>query len=431
MGIAMLVIGLVILTVLAILGVPIIVASVASSIFVLITSGQGILTGLTGGYMTSFANYVSNYYLIFVLGAIFGKMCEISGATESIARTVVNKFGEKYVVLGIIVAAAILGFGGVNLFVALFALYPLSMSLFKRADLPRHLFPGTYIAGAATFAMTSPFTPSTQNITPTSYLGTTLAAGVVPGLIGTVFCAVCVSIYMNWRAKKVKANGEHFVPMPYDNFKDDDNQDLPSLVVALLPLIILIILLNAFGLPVVTALFLGIVIAIIIYWKWMPHKFADMWTQISSGASNGISSLINTAATVGFGGVVSSAPAFATIATLIEQNAQNGNAYLTCAIAVAALAGVSGSASGGLGIAVPIVGEIFMPLGISADAIHRIAVVASSSLDSLPHNGFVCTCLGYSHCTHRESYFDIFVVSVLVTIVETFLVVGLYTMGLS
>lgn len=124
-------------------------------------------------------------------------------ASDSIAKAVVSKLGEKYVVLAIIVAAAILAFGGVSLFVALFTLYPLGMSLFKQADIPRRLFPGTYIAGAATFAMTAPFTPSTQNIVPMAYLGTTLSSGMVPGIIGSVFCAVVVCIYMQWRVGKM------------------------------------------------------------------------------------------------------------------------------------------------------------------------------------------------------------------------------------
>lgn len=429
MDLLLLVIGLVILTLLALKGVPILIASLAAGIFVSATAGMNIVEGISTSYMTSFSNYVMNYYMIFILGAIFGKICEISGATDSIARAVVNKFGEKYVVLGIIIAAAILGFGGVSLFVALFALYPLAMSLFRRADIPRRLFPAAYIAGAGTFAMTAPFTPSAQNIIPMSYLGTTLSAAVVPGIIGTVFCAIAVSIYMQWRVKQVKAKGEHFVPIPGEDAEIDDTRDLPNVIVALLPMIILIVVLNAFNLPVMVALFVGIVAACVIYFKWMPHNAAQLWKDISAGAQNGIMSIVNTAATVGFGGIVAATPAFATLAGRIEMLANSGDGSLTAlfaaAVSVAALAGISGSASGGLGIAVPIVGEIFIPLGVSPEALHRIAVVSSSALDSLPHNGFVNTCLNYSKTNHKEGYFDIFIVSVAITIVETILVIFL------
>lgn len=425
MEIALLVIGLIILTLLALKGVPIIVASLVAGVFILITSGMNIVDGISTAYMSGFSTYVKNYYIIFIFGAIFGKICEVSGATDSIAKTVVNKFGEKYVVLGIIIAAAILGFGGVSLFVALFALYPLAMSLFRRADIPRRLFPGAYIAGAGTFAMTAPFSPSTQNIIPMQYLGTQLSAGAVPGMIGTVFCAVLVCIYMQWRVKQVKKSGEHFVPIAEENLSLTDDDNLPNIVISLLPLIILIIVLNAFGLSVMTALFIGIVAAILIYLKWLPHNFAVMWKHISSGASNGIMSIINTAATVGFGSIVAATPAFATLATKITDLAAGGNGLVMASISVAMLAGISGSASGGLGIAVPIVSEIFLPLGINAQALHRVAVVSSSALDSLPHNGFIVTCLNYSKTTHKEGYFDIFVVSIVITIFEVIIVVAL------
>ena len=377
--------------------------------------------------MTGFSGYIMNYFLMFVLGAIFGKLCEISGASDSIAKAVIGKLGEKYVVLAIIVAAAILGFGGVSLFVALFTLYPLAMSLFKRADIPRRLFPGVYIAGAATFAMTAPFTPSTQNIVPMAYLGTTLSAGMVPGIIGSVFCAIAVSVYMQWRVGSVKAKGEHFVPLAGEEFGSDDSKELPSLIIAIIPMIILILALNAFGLPVVVGLFVGVVAAIILYWKWLPHNMTEFWKHITDGAQNGIVSIANTAAVVGFGSIVTATPAFSTLSGIVQGFAQNGNAYAAAAISVAALAGISGSASGGLGIAVPIVADIFIPMGINAEALHRIAVISSSALDSLPHNGFVNTCLQYTHTNHKEAYFDIFVVSVLITIIETILVIALFT----
>lgn len=169
-----LILALVAMTILAVIGVPILIASPVLGFFVALLSGLGLYDAMATTYMGGLSNYVLNYFLMFVLGALFGKLCEISGATESIAQAVVDKFGEKHIMLGIIVASAILAFGGVNLFVALFAIYPLAMSMFRRADIPRRLFPAAYIAGAGTFAMTAPFTPSTQNIIPTSYLGTSL-----------------------------------------------------------------------------------------------------------------------------------------------------------------------------------------------------------------------------------------------------------------
>ncbi len=336
MGILLIVIGLVIMTVLAVKGIPILWAALVAGVFVLATAGLNIVEGITVTYMTGFSGYIMNYFLMFVLGAIFGKLCEVSGASDSIAQAVVNKLGEKYVVLAIIVAAAILAFGGVSLFVALFTLYPLAMSLFKRADIPRRLFPGVYIAGAATFAMTAPFTPSTQNIVPMAYLGTTLSAGMVSGLIGTVFCAVVVCIYMQWRVGSVKAKGEHYVPLAGEVEESGVQKDLPGLIIALIPMIVLILALNVFGLNVVVGLFIGCVVAVVLYWKWLPHTMAEFWKQITAGAQNGIMSIANTAAVVGFGSIVTATPAFGTLAEIVQDFAQNGNAYAAVAISVVA-----------------------------------------------------------------------------------------------
>ena len=177
----------------------------------------------------------------------------------------------------------------------------------------------------------------------------------------------------------------------------------------------------------VVGLFIGCVVAVVLYWKWLPHTMAEFWKQITAGAQNGIMSIANTAAVVGFGSIVTATPAFGTLAEIVQDFAQNGNAYAAVAISVAALAGISGSASGGLGIAIPIAADIFLPMGINPEALHRIAVISSSALDSLPHNGFVNTCLQYTHTNHKEAYFDIFIVSVAVTIVETILVVILFS----
>lgn len=425
-----LILALVIMTVLAVVGVPILIAAPVLACFVALLSGLDLYEAIAVTYMGGVSNYVLNYFLMFVLGALFGKLCELSGATESIARAVVNKFGEKYIVLGIIIASAILAFGGVNLFVALFAIYPLAMSMFRRADIPRRLFPAAYIAGAGTFAMTAPFTPSTQNIIPTSYLGTTLSAGVVPGVIGSIFCAVAVCVYMQWRTVQVKNKGEHFESIPGEDISIEENTALPNVIISLVPMIALIVILNVTDLPIIGSLTLGLLIAFVVYFKWLPHNFLAFWKHINAGAQNGIMSLINTAAIVGFGSTVTATPAFASMAAQIEGWGANGNAYLIAALAVAIMAGISGSASGGLGIAVPIAADIFLPMGVSAGALHRIAAVASSALDSLPHNGFVNTCLQYSKSNHAKSYFDIFIVSIVITIIELALVIVLFSMGL-
>jgi H+/gluconate symporter-like permease len=416
MDILLLILGLVILTLLALKGVPIIVASLVTSLFILITSGMDIYAGFLSTYMPGFAGYVTKYFLIFLFGSLFGKVCEVSGATDSVAQGVINRFGQKYAMTGLIVAAGILGFGGVSLFVALFALYPLAMSLFEKGDIPRKLFPGGYIAGAATFAMTSPFSPAVQNIIPTSYLGTTVSACAVPGSIAAVFMLVAVIIYMNKQVKKCKDRGEHFEQLAGENFKVREKGEMPSVIVALLPMIILIVALNVFKLKIEVSLLVGILSGVVFYFRYMPKTFKDIWKHINTANSDAISAIINTSATVGFGTVIAATPAFGNAITALT--GLGGNPLISAGIAVTALAGISGSASGGLGIAVPIVAKYYLPMGVNPEALHRVAAVASGGLDSLPHNGFVVTCLNYSKTTHREGYWHICVVSVIMPLFE-------------
>ncbi|MPM00145.1 hypothetical protein SDC9_46368 [bioreactor metagenome] len=416
MDILILILGLVILTLLALKGVPIIIASLVTSVLVLAISGANIYDGILTTYMTGMSVYVAKYFLVFFFGALFGKFCEISGATDSIAQGIVSRFGERHVMTGLIVAAAILGFGGVSLFVALFALYPLAMSLFEKANVPRKLFPGGYIAGAATFAMTSPFSPAVQNIIPTSYLGTTVSACAVPGSIAAVFMAVMVILYMNRQVAKCRDKGEGFEPIEGENHKIRSKEELPHIVIALLPMVLLIISLNVLKWKIEVSLLVGIASALVFYFKYLPKNFKALWKHVNSSGSDAISSIINTSATVGFGSVIASTPAFAAAITTVT--GIGGNPLIAAGIATTALAGISGSASGGLGIAVPIVAKYFLPMGVNPEALHRVASVASGGLDSLPHNGFVVTCLNYSKTTHKEGYIHIFMVSVLFPLLE-------------
>jgi H+/gluconate symporter-like permease len=428
--IILLVLGLALLMVLAYKGVPIILATIISATFILITAGMNLYDGLTQSFATGMGGYFAKYFLIFLFGALFGKVCEIGGATDSIARGVVKKFGAKYIVVAIIIAGAILSYGGVNLFVALFALYPLAMSLFKQADIPRRLFPAAYVSGVATFSMSSPFTPAIQNIIPTQYLGTDVTAGAVPGVISSLFLAAGVIWYMQHQVKKAKEKGEHFVPRDTDkavlNEAEAEMKEtkLPSVIVALLPMIVLLAALNIVKTSVITALFLGIVAGLIFYYPYLPHSLSELWKHGSKASTDATTAIVNTSAAVGFGSVVATTPAFQTAITAVT--GIGGNPLIAAGLATTALAGIAGSASGGLGIAVPIIKEYFLPLGVNPEALHRVMVVACGGLDSLPHNGFVITLLTYSGLTHKEAYKDIGITTMLLPLISLAILIALF-----
>jgi len=332
--------------------------------------------------------------------------------------------------VAIIVAGAILAYGGVNLFVALFTMYPLSMSLFKQADIPKRLFPAAYVAGVATFAMSSPFTPAIQNIIPTQYLGTDVTAAAIPGTISSLFLAFAVIWYMQRQVTKARAKGEHFVmtDMEMQKISEEERHHLereyPKLLFSLMPMIVLLVSLNIFKASVEVSLLLGILAGVICYFKYLPHAQDVIWSHIAKTTGDASNAIINTSAAVGFGTVVASTPAFQTAITTFTSI--GGNPLIAAGIATTALAGISGSASGGLGIAVPIVAKYFLPLGVNPEALHRIMVVACGGLDSLPHNGFVITLLTYSGLTHKNAYKDIAITTAVLPLVSLAILIGLF-----
>lgn len=413
-----LLLGLALLMYMAYKGIPIIITTIFCSLFIVALSGMPFLESITGPYMAGMAGYFQKFFLVFLFGAIFGKIIEITGGAESVARSVIKTFGDKYIVISIVVATALLTYGGVNLFVALFAIYPLAMSLFEQANIPRRIFPAAYASGAATFSMTGPFTPAIQNLVPTKYLGTDATACAIPGTIVSIFMFVAVVYWLQRQVKVAAAAGENFKKLDTDIQVEDKILPQPWLVA--IPMAAVLIVLNVFKKDVVIALGTGIILGVICLFKFLP-SIKEILDHVQKATSNATNSIANTCAAVGFGTVVAASPGFA-VATKVLTGLGGGSGSLVAAgVMTMALAGISGSASGGLGIAVPIVAEHFLPLGVNPEALHRVVAIACGVLDSLPHNGFVVTMLTFTGLTHKEGYKDLFVTTVIIPLVALIL----------
>lgn len=434
MGIILVILSLLLLVLLVFRNVPVFFAAVISSLFCLITAqlftgGVGVITGMTStavftdptakaSYITGLANYFGNYFWMFILGAIFGKLYEVTGAANAVANTIVGKFGEKAVVPAIIIAGFVLTYGGVSVFVCFFALYPLMLSMFERADISRRLIPAFYFAGAGTATGWMPGSPQLQNTIPADALGVSYSAAFLPGLIAGIFEMVLVFLWIFWCVKSAKAKGEHFELSEADRKeleKIDPNRKLPSFILSLVPMIILLVVLNFTTLGAPTSLFVGVVSALVCFAQFV--QWSDIWGTLRSGLMGGVNSLFNTASVVGFGSVVQGTPAFSTMIGALTSI--SGNPLVTSAISVAAMSGVCGSGTGGEGIAMPIVKEYFVP-SMSASQIEglaRVSGLAALTLDSLPHCGLVVTVIDYSGNTHKSSYFEAGVTNVVIPII--------------
>ncbi len=410
-------------------------------------------------FMKKMVIFVQTYFPVFLLGAVFGKLIEMSGAASSLSRTIVGALGSRHVMLAIVLACAVLTYGGVSLFVVAFAVYPLAAVLFKEADIPKRLIPGTIALGSFSFTMDAlPGTPQIQNVIPTTFFGTDLYAAPILGCSGALFVLVTGMAYLHWRRNSAQDGyGENHRNEP------DPDTDVSKLhpALALLPLVV-VALSNALalrwikshygasfdfaslGLPedgsidiakmsgvwaIEMALCCGIAVTLAVGWKRIRFTLTPGLQAAVSGA---LLASINTASEYGFGGVVSSLPGFAAVKNLL------GNSFsdplLNEAVSVNALAGITGSASGGLSLALAALGKQYQEAaasaGIDPQVLHRVASMASGGMDTLPHNGAVITLLLVSGLTHRESYRDIFAITALKTMAVFFVILLYRTTGL-
>ena len=416
------VISLVLLIVLALRGFSIIIIAPVVRLFVMVTNGLPILETFQETYMSGFINYVKNYFLIFLFAAIFGKLMDDSGAARQIANLLLKIVGKdsKYKVLvAVMIICAFLTYGGISLFVVIFAVLPIAKPLFKELDIPWHLFMAPFFTGIGTFTMTMlPGTPSVQNIIPTQYLGTTVTAAPLLGIIAAVFVIAINLWYMKFALKRSEARGETYAGMTNPDKGDKESikdiyegRKLPNQYVSLIPPIALLVTLNVVEVQIIYTLMGVVLLTTSLFWRNIEIKK----DTVNNGATSAVLPIINTSADVGYGSVIAITAGF----TIFNDAMTNipGSPLISLFIATTALAGITGSSSGGLGISMEALSQTYLNLGLNPEAMHRVASVASGGLDSLPHNGAVITILVASKLTHKDAYKHIFAVSVIAPLI--------------
>src|SRR3954452_14947257 len=395
-------------------------------------------------FMEKMVGFVKNYFPVFMLGAVFGKVIELSGFSKSIVSAVIGVLGRERAVLSIVVVCAILTYGGVSLFVVVFAVYPFAAEMFRQSDIPKRLIPCTVALGAFSFTMDAlPGTPQIQNIIPTTFFKTTTWAAPWLGLIGSVFVLVVGLAYIENRRRAAQLKGEGYGTNLLNEPEPFEAEKLPSPWIAVLPLILVGVsnfvftkmILRAYGArheitlgdhPIVTqvasvaaiwavegALIIGILTVIAFAWRPVLAKFADGSKAAVAGA---LLASLNTASEYGFGGVIALLPGFVMVSDALKAIP---NPLVNEAVTVTVLAGITGSASGGMSIALAAMSDSFIAAAQAAniplEVLHRVAAMASGGMDTLPHNGAVITLLAVTGLTHRDSYKDIFAITILKT----------------
>ena len=437
-------------------------APIAALGAVLLTEPSLVAPMFTGLFMEKMVGFLRLYFPVFMLGALFGKVIELSGFSKSIVAATINLVGRGRAMLSIVIVCAVLTYGGVSLFVVVFAVYPFAAELFRASDIPKRLIPGTIALGAFTFTMDSlPGTPQIQNIIPTAFFDTTTWAAPWLGTIGGVFILIVGLSYLEWRRLRAAAAGEGYgtelvnEPAPFEHGK------LPHPLIALLPLVLVGVsnklltdqIPHLYGAtqsfipavvgkaaPVVQdvskltaiwavegALLLGIVCVLVFAWRPVSTRFAEGSKLAVSGA---LLASMNTASEYGFGAVIAALPGFKLVADALHNIP---NPLVNEAVTVTVLAGITGSASGGLSIALGAMAETFIHnaqvAGIPMEVLHRVAAMASGGMDTLPHNGAVITLLAVTGLTHRQSYKDIFAITIIKTLAVVVVIATYYLTG--
>ncbi|MDN7227552.1 GntP family permease [Planococcus liqunii] len=381
-----------------------------------------------GNYMTGFSGFITSWFPMFLLGAIFGKLMEDSGAADSVSRWLVSKIGLKRAVLAIVIACAVLTYGGVSLFVVAFSVYPMALSLFKQADLPRRFIPAALALGSVTFTMTSAGSPEIQNWIPIEFLGTSPYAGWEVSIVVAVFMAVFGYWWLKRMINKAVNKGERFEARKTDPIAEERN--LPNPLMGLIPLLVVLVISYIFHDSLKTsALIIALLGGVIATYLLNRTHFHDLGKALTDGTIGALIAIGNTAAVVGFGGVAKAAPAFQ-VAVDAMTNIP-GSPLIGGAIAVSVIAGITGSSSGGQAIALPLLAPHYLDMGVNAEALHRTIAISSGALDSLPHNGYVVTTIqGICGETHKAAYGSVGAVTVIVPLLGTIIAIVLFSLGM-
>src|SRR4051812_22091106 len=434
-------------------------APVAALGAVLLTDPSLVPPMFSSVFMEKMVGFVKNYFMVFVLGAVFGKVIELSGFSKSIVSATTELLGKERAVLSIVVVCALLTYGGVSLFVVVFAVYPFAAEMFLQSGIPKRLIPCTIALGAFSFTMDAlPGTPQIQNIIPTTFFKTTTWAAPWLGLLGSLFVLGVGLAYIEWRRRAALAKSEGYGTTLHNEPETYEAEQLPNPWIALSPLVMVgvanFLLTSAVvkgygashtitlgGKPIITqistvaaiwavegALLLGILTVLAFAWRPVMARFADGSKAAVAGA---LLASLNTASEYGFGGVIALLPGFVLVSDLLRSIP---NPLVNEAITVTVLAGITGSASGGMSIALAAMADTFIAAAQAAniplEVLHRIAAMASGGMDTLPHNGAVITLLAVTGLTHRVAYKDIFAITVIKTLSVFFVIAVYYATGI-
>ena len=400
--------------------INIIIAAPTATLLVVLLNNMPLVDSLLGkeanNYMGALSTYIMNFFAIFLLGSILAKLMEASGATVSIATFILHKVGRNNpyrVLVAIFLISSILTYGGISLFVVMFAVLPLARSLFKEMDISWNLIQIPLWLGIATFTMTIlPGTPAIQNVIPIQFLNTSLTAASIPSILGSLGCIAFGLFYMKHCLKKSLAAGETYATYTNGHEEEITDKKIPPFLASIAPLALLIsiaiigsIVGNDFIKQniIYMALLVGILTALALFYHYIDNKIATL----NIGASGSVGPIFATASAVAFGSVVMIAPGFTIFSNLILN--LPGSPLISLTVLTSVVSAITGSSSGALGIVMPNFAQHYLDAGVNPEMIHRVAAVASNMLTIVPQSGVLLTFLSLTGLNHKNGFKQTFI----------------------
>ncbi|MBR2801406.1 MAG: GntP family permease [Erysipelotrichaceae bacterium] len=415
-----LLLSLAVLVILCMKGVNIFICGIVSSLVVTVFSGMDVYSTLKTAYMSGFVSFMQSWFLMFFIGTFYGKLLEVTGVAEKVAKTIMQFAGRKFSLIALPIAMGILVYCGLNGFVAIFIFWPIMTEVFKDLDVPKRLMPAMYFLGTGTFANFAPGTPSILNNIVTGSLGVAPSAGFIPGMCAVIFTVIVGCLWFQAIVNKCRRNDEHFASDYQEEQEEREERELPSLLTSALPLVLTVFCVNVqWGgknvFEIEEAMLIGCAAAWLLSYKELG--FRKVVGYIGESAESSVSLIALTCAIVGFGYVIQASPAFQTIVDLIPRIP--GPPLVSLALATNVMCSITGTASGAAGIVAPILGPIYTAMGLNPEMAARTMVVSATAFDSVPHNGTVVFAIKKAKESHKTAYWPLFQMSVLLPIMAS------------
>lgn len=430
LGIIGIILGIAILMAFTFKRMDIVWVSVLAAVVVALFNQNLSLEVWTETYMSAASGFFKTYTPIFLVGCIFAALYSESGASQVIARTIIKTFarGGTEGTRGIVVATmssfamtTIFYLGGIDGMASIIARFPLVLGFFREVNLPRKYIPGCIYIGSMMSAL--PGSPQIINVIPMS-LGTPSTAALVPGVIASLVGGVFAILFTILTLQRSKACGEVFHALDTDPVADETKK-VPNFFIALIPLIAVFVIFNAFKVNIVLSMLVGCVLALILFAPSLKAQNADgsyiksAITCFNVAVPQTAKVILITSSLVGFGNVVSSTQAFSTLVETLS-SVSTGMQLIFLVIAGAIIVGIMGNPTGGVQAAVNSLAPSFLAAGVAPEAFHRLITLCGTTFDSLPTNAGVLTAIAMPNCDIKEAYPLVFLNSVVATFISAF-----------